>query len=99
MRGGGRRDSRTDAADERQLEAARPQADVEPEDVELQAVDAARGDAQQTAQGELVAPAAGSGAEDGAAEVVLADGGGRKVDFQLRHGAGDPGGEGVQIGP
>src|SRR5262245_21840070 len=94
-----RYERRADAADQRELEPARAQADVEPEDIELEAFHSARGDAEQSPEGDLVAAAARRRSEHRATQVILADGSRGKVDSQLRHGAGDPGGEGVRIRP
>src|SRR5437763_16556335 len=63
---------RPDAADERQLQARGTEADAQAEHVELEALDAARSDAEQAAKGELDAVAARRGIDDLVAEVVLA---------------------------
>src|SRR5262249_2649851 len=78
-----------DSADQGKLEPARAEADVEAQDVELEAFNPARGDAKETAEGKLVAAAARRRAEHRAPEVILADGSRRKVDAELRHGARD----------
>src|ERR1041385_5223703 len=92
-----RNERRADAPDQRKLQPARAEADVEPQDVELEALNPARGDAKETSEGNLVAAAARRRAEHGAPEVILADGSRRQVDAQLGHGARDPCREGVRV--
>ena len=56
---------RPDAPDERKLEPIRPQAEIESENVELQAIHAARRDPEKAAQGKLKAAAARRRGENG----------------------------------
>src|SRR5207302_2261025 len=80
-----------------QLEAAGADAEVQAEEVEFEPVDAARRDAEQSGERELKAAAAGRSGEHCAAQIVLADGGRRQVELELRHVARDPGGERVGV--
>src|SRR5690606_36628324 len=90
-----------DAADEGKLEARRAHTEGQAEQVDLEPFDAARRRAEKPAQRELHAAAARRAREELAAQVVLADRGAGKIDFQLRHRTRDPGGEriGVRAGP
>src|SRR5438034_5753692 len=88
-----------DAADHRQLHARAADAEVEAEEVQLEAVDRARHHAEEAGHGELEARAARRGRDEGAADVVLADRGGGEIDLQLGHRARDPRGEGVRVRP
>src|SRR5258706_12810970 len=88
---------RADAPDQGQLDPRAADAEVEAEDVELEALDAARREAEHAAERELEAAAARRGGDHRAADEVLADRGRRQVDLELGDGAGDPGGEGVRV--
>src|SRR6185436_16608639 len=98
-RDGGREARAADAADERQLDAGAADPEVEAEDVELEALDAAHREAEHAAKRDLHAAAARRAREDLRAGEVLADRGRWQVDAELRHGAPDPGGEGVRVRP
>src|SRR5438094_1547149 len=86
-----------DAPHERQLEAGAVGAEVEAEEVQLEAVDRPGGDAEDAGHGELEAAAARGAGDEVAADVVLADRGRRQVDLQLGHRPRDPSGEGVGV--
>src|SRR6266513_2113513 len=88
---------RAQPPEEGQLEAAGADAEVKAEDVDFEPVDTARRDAKQSGERELKAAAAGRSGEHGAAEIVLADGGRRQVELELRHVARDPSGERVGV--
>ena len=88
----------SDPSHHRQLHAVRTDAEIQSEHVELEAIDGANGQTEHAAERQLETAAARRSADDGAAEVVLADRRGGKIDFQLRHRPRDPGGEGVGVG-
>src|SRR5918996_6530485 len=88
------------APDHRQLERGREGVDPEgeAEHVHLQALAVARKHAEQPVEGELQPAAARRPADHAVTDKVLADGGRGQVEPELRHGARDPGGEGVRGG-
>src|SRR2546425_11282589 len=88
-----------DAADHRQLHPCAADAEIQAQEVELEAVDRPRRHAEDAAQRELEAGAAGGGRDEGADDVVLADRGGGEFDLQPGARARAPRGVGVRVRP
>src|SRR6185503_20198213 len=74
-------------------------AEVEAEEIQLEAFHRPGREPEQSAERELPAAAARRGGDDGRADVVLADRGGGKVGLQLGYLARDPRREGVRVRP